>query len=161
MNHEDMPRLTKALNLLGAAFGRRVDDALYEAYFVALRDADIEEIERNAQIALRSARAMPAPVDLHHRLPDARARAEEQWMKIRAKLDGELDGVAAEAFRSVGGRWALSEASPHDFIWIRKAFIESATAMYDVRSSQGIDAETRLLLKKEQGKKGIGDGSRE
>ena len=124
MTTEDRPKFAEAMHALGETFNEPVSQIRAEAYFDALSDLTLAQVNAAVRAALRSCRFFPKPVELRELIagtPDANADAA--WGELRREIGrvGYLgvpkftDERTALTVREVWGSWArLCETLPSE-----------------------------------------------
>ncbi|MEW6212924.1 MAG: hypothetical protein AB1631_31665 [Acidobacteriota bacterium] len=91
MIESDSGKFAEIIGILAESFGERISDGRIEAYFRALSDMSIDQIELAAIWALRSCRFFPRPVEIREMVEGS---AEDQ-------ASGAWE-IALEAYRKAG-----------------------------------------------------------
>lgn len=113
MTNTDAARFAQCLAVLSETFNESISDLRAEAYFLALSDLDIEDIEGAVKDAIRTLRFFPKPVELRDLiLGSAQQNAEEAWhtLKYEVRRVGyigkpKLDAVSQYAVDAAMGGW--------------------------------------------------------
>lgn len=83
MTDQDRARFAATLAVLAEAYAETVSQARAEAYFLALGDLAVEEVEAAARACLRTCRFFPRPVELREALAGSPAdQAEQAWARF-------------------------------------------------------------------------------
>jgi len=118
MNREsDYKEFIDIMNILGAAFNRKMNELLYKAYWQSLRDIDIGSFKRSAESVLKTSRFFPTIADLRNE-PSAKDRALLAWEAVikGVQLYGYYESVKFQdpiihsVIRAMGG-WKMVSAS--------------------------------------------------
>lgn len=125
--------LKTSLALLGAAFDKKADRVVADAYWQALRDLTPEEIGRATQRALIECRFMPAPAELRQFAGWGRKRETDTaiaWEAVRSAIarhdyttSVDFGPLVNAVVRNLGG-WQRLCALGRDAldVWARKEF---------------------------------------
>lgn len=96
-NHK---KFVASIAMLGAAYGREVDELTYAAYWTALHDVEASHVERAVARQIRSTdQWMPRPGELRHAALSYRPHPElitDQW----AREDAGVPNDTPEALRA-------------------------------------------------------------
>jgi hypothetical protein len=162
MTDDDKKRFALALGGLGEIFNEPVSKPKAAAYFLALRDLSIDQVEAAAAILLNTAKFFPKPVEFREAIAGtATDRADSAWRTI-VKLCVEeghypslyvTDGAMAFAIDHFGG-WIemqakLADASPE----MVRAYEKQFTASYRLGEKRQAQP-TYFLGKIEAGNRG-------
>ena len=139
MQQSDRQRFITVLGALAATFGKAIDPALIEGYWMGLGDIEIGAFETAARSAIRKLEFFPKPVELR-RLSGASGpeqRAALMWPAVVKASGGvgggELDEIGQDVFRQMGGRQRLGQMDAQEFqTWGRKEF----ERLYEMVSEQ-------------------------
>lgn len=129
MQDSDKRRFVTVLSALAATFGREVDAALIEGYWMGLQDLDLLAFEKASASAIRTLDFFPRPVELR-RLSGVRNHEETAALMWPAVVkasggagSGILDEIGLEAFKQLGGRQRLGQIDAQEFqTWGKKEF---------------------------------------
>lgn len=135
MNNADKKAFAEAMAMLAITFGVEADKALYAAYWMALEDIDIEQVQAGIAKTMRSCRFMPKPVEIREAsLGSTDTAALLAWdavAKAAASVGGYTsvqfeDPVATAAVRQLGG-WAeiCSKNTAEFHKWTRQEFLRA------------------------------------
>jgi hypothetical protein len=148
---EDRARFVRGLMLLGGVFGRQVDEATIEGFWLALADLTVDEIEEAAAEVIRTGQHFPRPAELRELASATSAvaglRAWDQVLALaRNSREAEHpDPVAEQCVRQLGGWVALGQQPTGQLTtWTRKSFLDLYEAAADrarvTRRLDGCDA---------------------
>ena len=153
MVNGDRGRFTALVQALAATFRAEPTKALFEGYWLGLRDLDIDRVEMAAARAIASCARMPVPVELRALAGESTAtvRAVQAWeAAIRAlRRFGSYKSVNFEdktinaTIRVLGGweRFCLTE-SDELHKWVRRDFERTYLAL----SESGVSEEASRYL---------------
>jgi len=140
MQQSDRQRFVTVLGALAATFGKDVDPALIEGYWMGLSDLEIVAFESAAHAAIRKLDFFPRPVELRRLsgVRDPEERAALMWPAVVKASggvgNGELDEIGQEVFRQMGGRQRLGQMDAQEFqTWGRKEFERLYTMISEQR----------------------------
>ncbi len=120
MHDTDKKRFAACITETAAAFHLEAGRLLLRAYFEALGDLEIDEIERACKLAVKTLEFFPRPVKIRKLCAaDIDAQALEAWGQVNraAHGNGEItDPIATEAVRSMGGVKSLRVMPEAEFL---------------------------------------------
>jgi len=83
MTEQDRPAFALVLHALGEAFNEPVSELRAEAYFDALSDLELDEVQQAARAAIRTQTFFPRPVELRSIIDGSQQdRAEAAWLDL-------------------------------------------------------------------------------
>jgi hypothetical protein len=129
MQESDKSRYIKAINALAATKGREIDVPLIEGYWIGLEDLTIEQLEMVCRRAIKTCRYFPSTMELLELagVVSPEQRAFDAWPSVMFAAAGsrvDLDPVAAEVVRRMGGLKALGQTNEADLrVWGKKEFV--------------------------------------
>lgn len=140
---------------LAAAFGKDPEPALVDAYFMALEDLKIHDVEAACKEAVRTCEFFPRPVQLRRLAgePDTKTKALGAWhdmVTIRDGMHGTLidtkdhptDTIANKALALLGPMTLISD---WEGPWAQKRFLENYEMLFDQERAQSrLDADRAL-----------------
>lgn len=113
MTGTDALRLAKALKALGETFNEPVSDLRAEAYFFALEDFTIEQVEDAIRGAIKHCKFFPRPAELREQIGGSvEDQAELAWHELLAEIrrvgswrPGELSPATQLTMERICGTW--------------------------------------------------------
>jgi len=140
MQASDFKRFNAVMTGMAEMFNRETSDALFDAYWLALRDWSLQDFERAAGHLLQHAKFMPRPVDFTELRKAGEPTAGEAWEVVMAGC--QTYGAASRpgpetrvgrAVAAVGGWDAIRRADvetslPH----IQRRFLDHYEELSDV-----------------------------
>ena len=122
MTDHDSLTFVRLMNALGETFNEHVSEVRTEAYFDALRDLDIAQVQQAVRQALASCTFFPKPVELRELLTGSAAdNADAAWAELIREVrrvgyigtPAFTDERVSRAIRETWGSWArLCETLP-------------------------------------------------
>lgn len=121
MTELDRPAFAEAMLMLGETFNEPITDIKTEAYFDALRDLDIADVNQAVRHALRTCEFCPRPAKLREMIEgNADDAADAAWGAVMKEIRRvgymgvpDLEPRALEAVRQLWGGWRrLCETLP-------------------------------------------------
>jgi hypothetical protein len=107
MTARDGPTFATELTMLAEVFGERMSEARMNAYFAALEEFCIEDIQGACRRAIQTSRFFPRPAELIEALEGGLDdRAVYQWAQVMLRAKGqphEMDAIAELAVEMMGG----------------------------------------------------------
>lgn len=122
------------LATLGVVFQRELNDFLFKAYFAALSDLGIQQVESAAGRWIRTGTQFPRPAELRNEVLHSNAQDGEQALELALRNNDPYrsikfeDGAIMVAIERVFGSWgSFCDQSEHlpdeQFVWKRKEFV--------------------------------------
>jgi len=154
MIHADRQDFGTIMRLLAATYDKIATEDFIEAYWGALKDLRLVEVQSAAQAARESMVYMPRPAHLRKLAKDEVEpghRAAIAWRTVRKALSEQGtycsvnfgDPVVHATIRNLGGWVALGQKDAKDFdIWTRKEFERIYLAIY----ATGVTEESGAYL---------------
>lgn len=153
MHSQDRKEFALLVDSLAANFGKPAEEALLEAYWMALEDLPIEAVRRAVGIAIRTAKHLPRGVELREFSGDMNnaTRAVHAWsaLQIAVGRHGSYrsvdfdDPVLNATVRNLGGWQKLCATPTEEFEkWTRKDF----ERIYGALCASGITGEQGQYL---------------
>ena len=107
MTSRDSVTFATELTMVAEVFGEALSEPRLRAYYAALEEYAIEDVQAACRRAIKASRFFPKPADLieilHGNLDD---RAVYQWAQVMLRAKGqphEMDAVAERAVALMGG----------------------------------------------------------
>lgn len=149
METTDRRRFVAIIQTLCAAFHVDATEPLLEAYWGALADLPIHDVERASTTALRTAKFFPRPAELRETAapaPDLKIQAQEAWTAIRPFIAkggrGAPDNLAARVIDMLGGWTAVGTKTPEqNDTWTRRDFLSTYETLAARESNGDRDLE--------------------
>lgn len=152
MTDADRPQFARVLAVLSQAFNESVSEQRAEAYWIALRDLDLDLFEAAAFEAMKTLEWFPKPVQLRELLDGAREDdIEHAWLEYKTlarRFGGyaspEMDAALLEALTLVFGSWqAACWSDFSDEMWASKRKEFGRT--YRVLRNRGLRGTVRAV----------------
>ena len=142
-------RFAAVIEQLGVIYGKEIDEVLLRAYWAALRDVSIDDLENAAYSHIALEKWFPKPCELRH--VDATAVSYRAWdtaitaaerVGAYKSVDFE-DGAINATIRFMGGWRQFCGMKPEDEHWRRQEFLQA----YRQFSAHGISSnQSRALV---------------
>ena len=154
MTAEDRPAFAEAMHALGETFNEPVSDIRAEAYFDALSDYSLAEVNTAVRVALRRCKFFPRPAELRELLDgNAEDNAEVAWGAVLREIRRvgymgipNLDPRVLRAVNEMWGGWRrLCETLPGEgpeLIGWAKQFKSAYQATERVETTKRLTEET-------------------
>lgn len=134
MVDSDKTRFSVVMGTLGATFSHEPTPILMKAYFSAMADLEIEQVEQAAIKWIATGRFFPKPIELREQVQNTESRALAAWAVVERKLGGAsigyiraitfTDGLINAVLRSLGGLPRVKAMNQQDFAnWFRRDFL--------------------------------------
>jgi hypothetical protein len=139
VNDSHRPAFAKGIGALALSFGRPIDQPLLEAYWLLLRDLDLEQFVAAVVAAGKTLKWFPKPVEILELAgagPTAtaalrKAAIAQAWEAVRTAMDRydythsvDFGPLVNAVIRNLGGWQYLCSRSLRDLVWDRKKFEE-------------------------------------
>lgn len=131
MSPDDANRFCNLIRGMGRTFGNEPDQCVLDAYWVALRDWELDEFEQACGHLLKTAKFMPRPADFDELRRASRLTSGEAWAEV---LDHARNGYRDEpgpqdprivaAVRAIGGYQAIAMSRTDQTQFLEKRFAE-------------------------------------
>lgn len=174
MTEQDRVAFAEAMYLLGETFNEPVSDIRTEAYFGALQDRTLVEVNAAVMAALRQCKFFPKPVELRELIDGSTEdNAEVAWGAVLREVrrvgywgTPTLDARAMRAVRELWGGWhrlceTLPAEGPELLGWAKqyKACYQATERIAEAKqlASDTIHPNVLAFIKGEQ--KRLGSGS--
>jgi hypothetical protein len=132
----EFQRFRAVLAGMAKLYEREIDDAVLDAYWLALRDWSLPDFERAAGELMRSSAFMPRPAAFNElRRRAAELTAAEAWFTQGASEDALANRAMSIAAQ---GRY-VGHVPVSELPWVQKRFLEAYAELREV-------AETRQAL---------------
>ena len=127
MKADDFARFRAILAGLARVYERELDGPLLDAYWLALRDWPLDELESAAAYLLRSSKFMPRPADFEELRKAGGMTAGEAWQAALvhargAYRSGPTVGPVERAVAALGGWQAIARASTDSLPFLERRF---------------------------------------
>lgn len=121
---------------MGRMYGVELDKLVLDAYWLALKDWELDDFEAAARHLMQTAKFMPRPADFRELQKAGRPTAGEAWLEIRAMARSSLtaepdDPVAARALRAIGGLRAVGMCDFTKIEFMERRFAEHFESMQE------------------------------
>ena len=141
MDESNRNAFSKVMQLLAATYDKEATMDLIEAYWGALKDLSLPDIQQSAFEAMKRLEWMPKPAQLRRLAGDVEPdhRAAIAWQAVRQTLSQQGtytsvnfgDPVINATIRNMGGWTALGQKDEKEFeVWGRKEFERVYQAIY-------------------------------
>jgi hypothetical protein len=152
MQTPDANRFRDLLRAMGRVFGNEPDGVVLDAYWLALKDWDLEAFEQACGHLLKTSKFMPRPADFTELRKAGRKTAGEAWAEVLhyvrngysyvgERLNGSAepeDAAMLAAVRAIGGYNAIAMSRTDQTPHLERRFCEHYDAISqaeDVRES--------------------------
>ncbi len=151
MTNDERPAFGKLLVMLSQMYNETISEMRAEAYWIALRDCDLNDLQQATMKAMQSLKFFPKPAELRELLSGAgEDDAEKAWQLYKAEArrvggyaSPTLDAALAETLVLVFGSWqgaCWADYSPEMWASKRKEFGRT----YRVLRQRGLKGSAQL-----------------
>ena len=125
MHESDGKRFRNLLRGMGRMYSGDLDNAVLDAYWIALRDWDYGEFEAAAAQLMATAKFMPRPAEFNALRKAGEPTPGEAWSDVLGGCELEPGSRAWRAAQAVGGQYAIRHADiERDLPHIQRRFID-------------------------------------